>query len=52
MALAQEINPSTESDTAKDTPGSEEVQDTGMDYKGDMPMPKRRKRNNGKRDDY
>lgn len=39
------------SDTEKEVPGTKDVPGADMNDEGQMPMPKRRKRNNGKRDD-
>lgn len=46
----QQQGPSPSGDTDRMVPGTEQMQGTGMDYTEQMPMPKRKKRNNGKRD--
>lgn len=51
MAQAPQTPFDPSQNTDRDVKGTEQEPDTGMDYTGQMPMPKRRgKRDNGKRD--
>jgi hypothetical protein len=43
--------PSPSSDTDKEVPGAKDEPGANMNDEGQMPMPKRKKRNNNKRDD-